>query len=387
MIDMPERPIRVVMMVQYPSRSGVITGGVEGVGFSLVSAMRKIAGVTVDVVSPIAKSALAVAEAEVPEVHWVGNSRLPGFLNYWTFQRIQLQRKVSELAPDIVHFHGAAGSTIGYRGAAVLTIHGIVERDALFTGRMFPRVRSKLMQYVESYARRRVRDVILISPYLAAQLADSLSGESWNIENPIEESWFAVKRAPEKKRVLYVGRISARKNVDGLLRAFRKVVEKLPEAKLVLAGSAEEATFERACSNYVEESGIRKNVEFLGNLSRTNLKYEMARASCLVLLSHQETAPLVIEEAMAAGVPVIASNVCGHPFMIRDGVTGFLVNQLSAVDIAERLYSLLTDSALNMAIGESARKEAVMRFHPDAVARATVDVYKKILSRVEVRGK
>jgi glycosyltransferase involved in cell wall biosynthesis len=381
-----ERRLRIVMMVQFPSKPGVVTGGVEGVGFSLVTALRRIEGVTVEVVSPIARASLAAARAAMPDVRWIANSRLPGFLDYWSIQRWRLHKRISELNPDITHFHGAAGWAVGFKGASVLTIHGIVERDALFTGKAFPRLRSQIMRCVETYARRRMRDVILISPYLATEIGKDLIGKKWPIENPIDESWFKVARAPESNRVLYVGRISVRKNVDGLLRAFAKVVQGNASAKLILAGGPEEAEFEAACLQFIDNNNLRSNVEFLGNIERRSLIEEMRRAACLVLVSHQETAPLVIEEAMAAGVPVIASDVCGHPFMIRSGETGYLVNRFDEAQIAERIGHLLMDEAHNRAMGEKARQDAIVRFHPDAVANATLAVYDQILRAHESAG-
>jgi glycosyltransferase involved in cell wall biosynthesis len=82
-----------------------------------------------------------------------------------------------------------------------------------------------------------------------------------------------------------------------------------------------------------------------------------------------------IAEAMAAGVPVVASDRCGMPYMVREGETGFLVNPLDAGEVADRLALLLADDARRRGMGDAARAEARRRFHPDVVARRTRDVY------------
>jgi glycosyltransferase involved in cell wall biosynthesis len=99
-----------------------------------------------------------------------------------------------------------------------------------------------------------------------------------------------------------------------------------------------------------------------------------------VLISRQETAPIIIEEAMAAGVPVIASNLCGMPYMIEDGQSGFLVDSDDLGQVAEKIQLVLSNSMLATAMGERARQIALSRFHAHVVARRTFSLYEEILS-------
>jgi glycosyltransferase involved in cell wall biosynthesis len=105
------------------------------------------------------------------------------------------------------------------------------------------------------------------------------------------------------------------------------------------------------------------------------VRQELASASVFGLVSLEENAPLGIEEAMAAGVPVVASNRCGMPYMVSHGETGFLVDPLSVDDITRRLQQLLENAGLRRMMGEAARDIAQERFHPSAVARRTRQVY------------
>ena len=72
----------------------------------------------------------------------------------------------------------------------------------------------------------------------------------------------------------------------------------------------------------------------------------MACAAAFALISLEENSPMAIEEAMAAGVPVVTSNRCGMPYMVRDEESGFLVNPDDSEETAERLRQLLTDDEL-----------------------------------------
>ena len=89
-----------------------------------------------------------------------------------------------------------------------------------------------------------------------------------------------------------------------------------------------------------------------------------------------------LAEAMALGLPVVTSNRCGMPYMVRHGETGFLVDPNNPQDIAARLHQLLADPDLRQRMGQAARGFASERFHPDRVAERTVRVYASILDRV-----
>jgi len=82
-----------------------------------------------------------------------------------------------------------------------------------------------------------------------------------------------------------------------------------------------------------------------------------------------------IEEAMAAGIPVVTSNRCGMPYMVRDGESGFLVDPNNPNDIARRLGQLFKDDELRRTMGAKGREIALDRFHPDKVATRTREVY------------
>ena len=88
-----------------------------------------------------------------------------------------------------------------------------------------------------------------------------------------------------------------------------------------------------------------------------------------------------IEEAMAAGVPVVTSNRCGMPYMVRHGESGFLVDPVSPEDIACRLGMLLNDEHARLTMSSNAHATAQQRFHPDAVCRRTRQVYYDILGQ------
>jgi glycosyltransferase involved in cell wall biosynthesis len=159
------------------------------------------------------------------------------------------------------------------------------------------------------------------------------------------------------------------------------------EARLRVAGSVAEPDYHRQVLRYIEDHQLTDRVTILGPLSSEQIKSELAQAAIFLLVSLEEGAPLCVEEAMAAGVPVVASNRCGMPFMVRDGRTGFLVDPANSHDIATRLGQLLKDDALRETMSRQSREAARDLFHPHRVALKTRAVYDQAIQSFQEKGK
>lgn len=371
-------PLKVAMVGPFPERIGVITGGVEGVVHCLTVGLRRVADLELHILAPAYHRPAGTEERDGIMIHWLKMS-YPPFLTNWSLFRRRIHQCLAIIQPDIAHFQGVASWLLKYRGPCVLTIHGIYERDLLYRGGRLTSLRRSVVALSERWGRERSPHTIVISPYVLDEIGNQVRGRRWHIENPVTHSFFEVERERAGQRVLFVGRICPRKNVDGLLRAFSKVQEILPDATLHIAGTSESAEYEEACRRFVAEERLSDAVKFLGNVNRLELLRELSEAACLALVSHQETAPLIVEEAMAAGVPVLVSRICGLPYMVEEGRTGYLVDQMNEGEIVERLVNLLEDDEANQAMGERCRKVARERFHADTVAEKTLAVYRDIL--------
>lgn len=375
-------PIKLAMVTVFPEKPGVVNGGVEGVAHCLTWGLRQVEpDMEIHIIAPCFTRMPGIEQRDGMTIHWLKQPRLPAFLTYWNIFRRTLHRKLEEIGPDITHFQNVAGWTLAYERPHVLTIHGINEKDVLYAGRGFRKTRSRIIGFIERLGRQRATDVILISPYVLEEIGNQIRGTRWPIENPVTADFFEVRNQGEEPRILFVGRISERKNVLGLLRAFRQAREKIPGASLRLGGSPDEA-YRAECQNYIHEHGLENAVSFLGNLDRDALRYELAGARCLALVAHQETAPMVVEEAMAAGVPVVASRLCGLPYMVEEGQSGFLVNPSDEDEIAARLVDVLGDKEKGRQMGERGREIARERFHAVAVAKKTLEAYRHAMDGV-----
>ena len=166
--------------------------------------------------------------------------------------------------------------------------------------------------------------------------------------------------------LLFVGRLRIRKGVEVLLEALRDVRDARP-AELRIAGDGEHR---ERLERRVRELDLGKAVTFLGTCDAGRVRRLLAGAAALVVPSIYEGMPLVVLEAMAAGVPVVASAVSGIPEVVEDGETGWLVPPEDPRALEQALEDVLARPREARRRGEAGRRRVEERFRPaNAAAR------------------
>lgn len=188
--------------------------------------------------------------------------------------------------------------------------------------------------------------------------------------------------------LLFVGRIEPLKGVATLLKALAVLREQHPvkgrEVCLAIIGgeadvddallSAEMARLQALC----EQLGLSDQVEFLGKQPQDELPYYYAAAEIVVVPSHYESFGMVALEAMACGTPVVASQVGGLAYLVKDGVTGYHVPSQDPQALAARLAALLNDPALHKQMSEQA-VEYAQEYTWEKVTRQIVGLYGEVV--------
>lgn len=188
-------------------------------------------------------------------------------------------------------------------------------------------------------------------------------------DEPVEEGTFQS----DCKYVITIARLIPRKNISTLIRAFDRVVRAHPEARLLIVGEGpERGKLERLAA----QSQIANYVRFVG-LQLNPYKY-LGRCHVFCLPSTLEGDGIVNKEAMALGVPVVASNLDCIREVIVDGKCGYLVPADSPEAFAERLSVLLADNALRTELGEAGRERASL-YAMDIVAQQFRQIIEEFL--------
>jgi D-inositol-3-phosphate glycosyltransferase len=188
--------------------------------------------------------------------------------------------------------------------------------------------------------------------------------------------------APEEKIVLFVGRIDPIKGIDTLLEAFAMVASEMPDCRLVLVGGDLDSEGNpegplRDVRAKGESLGLSRQVRFEGSQPQNLLPVYYNTADVVAVPSRYESFGLVAVEAMACGVPVVASRAGGLIFTIEDGETGCLAPIDRPESHAAAMLALLRDPELRGRMGENAH-EAAQRFSWKTVAESVIHVYRRL---------
>jgi len=174
--------------------------------------------------------------------------------------------------------------------------------------------------------------------------------------------------------LVYVGRVIQAKGLDELIDAMRSV----PGEHLTIVGDGPERT-------RLEEKARGLRVTFTGRVDHATARQYIRDARCLVLPSYSEAFPNVVLEAMASGVPVVATLTGGVPSLVQDGETGILVPPRSVEHLARSLAKLTQDESLCLAMGARAYEVAASFEWPRA-AENLVEQIELVIARNDRRG-
>jgi len=279
-------------------------------------------------------------------------------------------RALAEFAPDVVHVHEPFTPSVSMAAVlrspapVVATFHAFAERS---------RLRSLASPTLRPVWRR--LDVRIAVSEAAASFAGRGLGDGLAIvPNGVDVDLFADATAaqdlPEGRRILFVNRLEPRKGFRVAAEAFGLLAADRPDVVLVVAGDGEERTAVRDLP-----PDVRARVVMLGAVAHDRLP--PYHAACDVFVGPargNESFGIVLVEAMAAGLPVVASDIRGYREVVRGGLDGVLVPPSDPVALAAAVGEVLDDAGLAARLAEAGRGRA-QSFAWDAVAARIEERY------------
>lgn len=369
-------PIRVLWLTK-----GLGLGGAERLlSLSLARVDRNRFHVDVAYVLPWKDALVDEIQAHGVDVHCLGS---PSPRAAWPRR---LRRLLQDRAYNIVHTHSplpavAARIFLPRRTVAVHTEHN-----------EWPRYR-RLTRVTNAATYQRNTAVLAVSQ----GVADSIRRPRWSpwvslppvevVHHGIDES--RVRRGPEarskarrllgiekgQKVVGSVANFSPKKDQRTLLEAVRRLVPRHPDVRVVLVGTG---PLEPELRRQASEPDLVGRVHFAG--LRDDVQAILPAFDVFALSSLHEGLPIALLEAMATGLPCVATRVGGAPELIADGHSGFLVPPRSARDLAAAIDEVLCDAELASAFGK-ASVEIAGGFSIGSAVRRTESIYEEILAR------
>ncbi len=176
--------------------------------------------------------------------------------------------------------------------------------------------------------------------------------------------------------VLSVGRLVAKKGYTYLIKAFRKVVNEIPNVNLIVVGCGERDEEYNLIKRMVSNLKLENNVKFFPRIPKKELLYYYSMCDLYVQPSISEGFPQTVEDAMACGKPVIATAAYGPKDVIKNNYNGFLVPRRDSEVLSRRIIELLQDEKKIKSFGKANRKIAVEQLDWKITARKHYEIYK-----------
>jgi len=305
----------------------------------------------------------------------------------------QLKEIIQENGYRLIHCHTPMGGVITRlaarnvrkKGTKVLyTVHGFhfCKGAPLLNWMLYYPIEKQLSKVTDCLITINDEDYRLaVSRRFEAQTIAHVHGIGVNTSrfSPIPADEKLRRRAELRCRqddfvMFYAAEFNKNKNHRLLLHAMAKIKDKAPKMKLLLAGRG---ALQEECGKLVVKLGIDHMVDFLGY--RNDIDKVLPLCDAAVSSSLREGLPVNIMEAMACGLPVIATRNRGHVELVAEDANGYIVNPLDSEQFADRIYRLYSSSELSRKMG-AASLSYVQKYSSQQVERELSDIYSKYMT-------
>lgn len=297
---------------------------------------------------------------------------------------------------DIVHVHTPVAAVLGRVAAKLARVPVIIyTAHGFYFHELMAPWKRRLIIWVEKVLGRCCTDMLFTqsSEDRETAIRAGIANERkiiW-IGNGVDAGGFVVESdpavraelglSPNDKIVGFVGRLVREKGVEELLKAMGQVIEAIPEAKLLIVGDTLASDRDRRTTERLQKLIQRNNLEAVIKFTgfREDIPELLTIMDLFVLPSHREGMPRSILEAMAAGKPVVATNIRGCREEVVHGETGYLVPVRDPDKLAEAIIGILSDRMLSERMGKAGRQRAIEFFDEAQILEKQLAVYQKLI--------
>lgn len=294
--------------------------------------------------------------------------RFIGIVTFWA----KVCLKIQKVKPDIVHSQslliGAWAAKKILKTPYVIWGQG---SDIYLPGRFIRMTSKPILQNADA--------VLALTEDMKQKMQEIYYREISVVPNGVDLERFKIslgdKKECDPKTIIFVGRLHPVKGVQYLIEAMVIVHREMPDVKLVLVGDGVERSRLEELAKRLDLNGC---IQFAGQVPQERIPQIMHQADVFALSSLSESFGIVNLEAMAAGLPIVATNVGGIPDIIEEGVNGYLVNIKSPDEIADRILILLQNGEIWEKISANNKEKAEL-FTWDKVAGIVEKIYLECL--------
>ena len=296
--------------------------------------------------------------------------RFFGVFAFW----IEIVRTVRKIKPDIVHVQSLSIATPALISKRILEIPYLVwgRGTDVYLPDWFTKLTAKIIM-------KNADSLLALTENMKQKMREMCDRDISVVPNGIDLERFKIssggKKGDSAKTIIFVGRLHPVKAVQYLIEAMAIIHQEMPDVKLVIVGDGAERS---RLEELAERLDLKSCIQFAGQVPQERIPQVMHQADVFALPSLTEGFPVVLLEAMAAGLPIVATNVGGIPDIVEDGVNGYLVNAKSPDEMAEKILMLMQNSVMREKISANNR-EIAKRYGWDAVTAILERVYQNVL--------
>lgn len=282
---------------------------------------------------------------------------------------------------DVVHINSSLAPTVTALRAGLLALaarlRGCTVLVHVHGGNLESWLRTRRAALVVRASTRPAHGVVAVWSTGHRLLAEVLGADRVGlVDNGVDTTRFRqVPAVPRRPRILYVGLLTPRKGVLDLIAASRILRQEGLEHELLLVGGTPD---EGPAAAEPVLTAARDSATLLGTRPPEQMPEVYREGDVFCLPSWWEAMPLSVLEAMACGLPVVATDVGDVARVVEDGVTGFVVPAKSPHALADALRKLLSDPAQRRGMGAAGRRRVTQRFSSVAMAREIGDLYSRL---------
>lgn len=378
--------MKIIQIGPYPLSPDCIQGGVEASVYGLVQELAKNHTVEVFDIPRLGENDRVERHGNLT-IHRYAN---PGRHNKDAVLRLnEMVRDIVALGPEVCHVHGTGAISkeiyfaIRHHGIPIMvTVHGLLHEEKKQALLRKPSLKA-LYQYIiqtrdEREMLNAVPRVIVDTAYVEHKLkAYGLKHvpQMHVIPQGIDETYYGIKCDPKSNVILCVGAISPRKGHIYTVEMFNRLREKGIEAKLRIIGSLADKGYYEQLKHKIGESKYKEDISLEANLPREELLNAYAEAKVFVLHSREESQGIVFAEAMATGLPVVATKIGGIPYVVEDGKSGLLCPYGDVEAMEMMVERLMTEEKVWKEFSAEARERA-KGYRWGDIANRIVQLYK-----------
>lgn len=385
--------MKIIQIGSFPISSKTIQGGVE----ASVYGLARMQAITDEVI------VIDVPRSELmnDDIETLGSLRVFRFsarsgTNYMALLRIsKIVSIIRSQQADICHIHTTSLFSfvlyvflrlLGIK--TVVTIHGLAHKEKQNAWRKRKSTKNYIKYLSHSFTEFLFLSIcpqFIVDTCYVAEAIQQYKKRKKLLRCPfckvtpqgINDDFFQLKRSAQPGQLLSVGSISKRKGHLLLIDAIAKVVKENPTVKLNILGALSDKDYYMQIQCSIKEKGLEDHITVYPNIAYEDMLKFFTQAELFVLHTEEESQGIVFCEAMAAGLPIVATNVGGVPWVVSDGKNG-LLSKFGDIDLfAENIIELLRNAELKKEF-ELNNKEQSLKFNWKTISNEIKTIYNSV---------